>query len=988
MLISLSSHTETNPARFSNYFSTPTIVKPFSYVCLIQAGIIRDKSTKVATIPPEFTIYIRNNAYNIFTIVINQGGADNITVTIPQLVALLNNARPAPAQQQNDIGFKFIVSEDEGFAFELLFFNQSVNVDPAKHVYGANGDTYASQYWLLAEGYPDTVPTSQNGANRQAIPSVNSTWCLGMGWDEAYYTPPLNQVNKNTATHWISANPSLINGNYAPISSFRIANNNISGTVACGNAVSNNASPPLYTEGSYFNSPNQGFQNRRISMEFSPGTGGFSLRVFNVSTGQLELISSTNAVNPGDIMIIQPLLNGDTDPASQNNLGYYGISLLSNSTMVMNYVGIMGAIANRPAGGNYLLGTNQTNPTTQTNSNNMSYVYDDQDLIRLESDSTVGGATDDYLNLFNGNNSTKWVGNTMIGCGVGCGQRGGLANNFIGTNSGWIYDQTLARPTTFPFLNAGEGPAGAAGGDVQVVNAQMKNSAGCWGFNKWSDGTARTSLQVEIPNVYRIQTDLFRFNCPTLIQVHTLFGDCSAMFDATDTNTSHRVLFGHNQANGITVALANAETWDIKIAVTDKTGNLPIEYLELTLEDANAGGTRINIKESTNTGTSYNYTWWIQYNGERTGAIYPVKVTCIEVANDGTSFTVSEYNSAITNIPNGRQQIRSINYMGGANPLDGFYIGGGGGQQYRYQNMSPNTMFSHFRIYQKSENSTLPTEPWSVLVNSLIPNYSQAFAQAGAEGVVPSTPTLPFFYTSRVTQLFPLPAQQANIENYMNIPYPNPSNTSTWFFTKGSADDDVGIGYHRLDWYDYSNIIMFNNIHSPLNSITTNLSADAYAGTGQGIVNPIMFDTVVDIESPEQNDDGNYLQNPGFDGDEGVNHPLSKITMDLDVLNIPSEKLKIQLTNLPHNSINGVTNSLDKTIYEIPLIENVSQDNEQEIVEITAPTKCWIPLNNAGEIPLNQIDVRIATVENIEATELRKDTNIMIEIQDDIRLLN
>ena len=181
---------------------------------------------------------------------------------------------------------------------------------------------------------------------------------------------------------------------------------------------------------------------------------------------------------------------------------------------------------------------------------------------------------------------------------------------------------------------------------------------------------------------------------------------------------------------------------------------------------------------------------------------------------------------------------------------------------------------------------------------------------------------------------------------------------------------------------------MFNNIHSPLNSKTTNLSADAYAGTGQGIVNPIMFDTVVDIESPEQNDDGNYLQNPGFDGDEGVNHPLSKITMDLDVLNIPSEKLKIQLTNLPHNSINGVTNSLDKTIYEIPLIENVSQDNEQEIVEITAPTKCWIPLNNAGEIPLNQIDVRIATVENIEATELRKDTNIMIEIQDDIRLLN
>ena len=985
MLISLSSHTETNPARFSNYFSTPTIVKPFSYVCLIQAGLIRDKNTKVATIPPDFIIHIRNNAYNVFTITINQGGGNDIIVTIPQLVALLNNAIPAPAQQQNDMGFRFIVSEDDGFAFELVFFNQTVNPDPAKHIYGADGDKYSSQYWLLAEGFPDTVPTSQNGVNRQAIPSVSTTWCLGMGWDESYYSPPLNQVNRNTALSWITANPALTQTG-SGLSTFRIANNNISGTVACGHAVSNDASPPLYTQGAYVNSPNQGFQNRKVSFEFSPSTAGFDLRVFNNSTGQLEVISSGTIVNPGDMIFIQPALNADTDPASQNNLGYYFLMLISTSNMVMNYVGIMGALANRPAGGNYLLGTNQTNPTSQTNSNNMSYVYGDRDLILLDVDETIDQARRDYLYLFNGNNATKWAGNTIIGCAVGSGNRGPIDDNFIGTNSGWIYDQTLGRPATFPFLNAGEGPAGAAGGDVQVVNAQMKNSAGCWGFNKWSDGVQRTSLQVEIPNVYRIQTDLFRFNCPTLIQVHTLFGDCSAMFDATDTNTSHRVLFGHNQANGITVALGQAEAWDIKIAVTDKTGNLPVQYLELELEDD--GANRINIRESTNTGTSYNYTWWIQYNGERTGAIFPVKVTCIEVVNTGAALTSTTYNSPITNIPNGRTQIRSINYMGGANPLDPFYIGGGGGQQYRYQNMSPNTMFSHFRMYQKSDNSTLNNEPWSVLVNSLIPNYSQAFTEAGAEGVVPNNPTLQYFYTSRTTQLFPLPAQVPNIENYMTIPYPNPSNTSTWFFTKGSADDDVGIGHHRLDWYDYTNVSMRNNIHSPLNSTTNNLSADVYAGTGQGIVDPVIFDTVVDVESPEQNDDGNYLQNPGFDGDEGVNHPLSKVTMDLNVLDIPSEKLKIQLTNLPHNSINGVTNSLDKTIYEVPLIENVAQDNEQEIVEITAPTKCWIPLNNAGEIPLNQIDVRIATVDNIEATGLRKDTNIMVEIQDDIRLLN
>ena len=109
MLISLSSHTETNPARFSNFFSTPHTIKPFSYVCLIQAGLIRDKNLKAVSIPPDFPINIRFNAYNVHRIILNAGGASNVIFTIPQVVVALNAARPAFAAQQVDGFYEFVV---------------------------------------------------------------------------------------------------------------------------------------------------------------------------------------------------------------------------------------------------------------------------------------------------------------------------------------------------------------------------------------------------------------------------------------------------------------------------------------------------------------------------------------------------------------------------------------------------------------------------------------------------------------------------------------------------------------------------------------------------------------------------------------------------------------------------------------------------------------------------------------------------------------
>ncbi len=979
MLISLSSHTETNPARFSNYFSTPTIVKPFSYVCLIQAGLIRNKDQKQATVPPDFQVNIRFNAYNIHQLVLNAGGQNNLLLNITQLVAALNTARPAVANQQVDGFYEFVVSQNQGYAFELKFFNQELNPFAKDHIYGANGNNYVQQYWNLIGGDNDTVPTSQNQNNRQNIPAVATTWGLGVAWDETFYTPPTNQANRNTPTIMISQNPAYNNDQF--VSTFCLANNNVNGKITVGHATTNTANPPIYTSGPFEGSANDGYDNRKLDLTFD-AVRGLDISVFNKATNNLELVNEGVQVNPGDRFLILPTNTTTPQPTGTDDLGHYSIVAEFSKRLVYMYVGIMGEIANRPAGANYLLSTNQVSPTDQNNSSNMSYVYDDASLRILSDDQTTAESQVDFLALFNGNNNALWTGNSVIGICAGTGQRQALGNNYVGVNAGWIYDQSLGRPATFPFLNSGE---------TQIASAQIRNATGCWGFNTFADGVARASTQVEIPNVFRIQQDVFRFNCPTMIQVHTCFGDTAGMYVAGDLLTSHRVLFAENQSSAIVVALQNTEAWDVEWFMENRNPLLPKTGLQLVLADG--AGARINVRPSTLAGDSYNYTWWFQYFGDRAN-VFSVRVYCNEQTRTaGGVATNVLYSTAITPCPANTQQPRGINYMGGANPLDPFFIGGGGATQYRYFNMAENTLFSHFRIYQNSEDSDLTTTLWDTLFNLLFLNYQGDFTTANEQGLVPNNAGLPntgYFMESRIQQLFPTPAQQAVIENYTSIPYPQPELTSTFMFRKTTRDGgNIGVGYHKLTGSDFANISVDNYITCPLGSTIKTLNASSYAGTGQGIVNPSAdFETAIDVETPIVNPDGNYLQNQEYDPDEGVNHPLSTMELDLDVLDIPSEKLKVQLTNLPHNSINGATNSVDKTIYEVPLIENVARDNEHEIVEITAPTKCWIPLNNAGEIPLNQIDVRIAEVDNREATNLTKDTNIVIQIEDDIRLLN
>ncbi len=969
MLISLTSHNEPNPANFKNNFHNPITIQKNSYVCLVQGQIIRDRERKQVTIAPDTIVNIRIDGYNIFTLTLNAGGNAPIVFTEPALVTALNNAKPANNLLAYDLDFEFFLPEDEGHTFELRFFNIERNSDYATWIYGAAGATYYQQYWNLITGFPDTNPTSQNQSNRQAIPSVTTRWGLQSTWDNTYYVTPTNQVNRNAGQLFVSSNP-LFQIDTQSVSQFQMSNSNLEITVAIGDADVSNANPPLLTDGPVVGLGKYATGQMKFVFQH---TAGFFLYVLNNNTGTQDLLLNQSNYNVGDRFLIVPVINDD-GPVSTDRLASLQVYQDNTSSMIFNYTGFMGAVANRPAGGNYLLSNNVTPPTDNTASNNMSYVYDDSVLQdEFEKALDPGESEISYNTFFNGNNNALWTGNTAMGCGIGVGRRGALSNNFLQQACGWIYDQSLGRPATFPFLNSGE---------VQIANAQIRHATGCWGFNTFSDATQRLTQQVEIPNVYQIFETPYQFNGNTLLMCHFILGDTTGMYPAGAVNPSHRVLFGSGQRSSIVINHSQTEAWDVSMNFERQADNLATGNEAFTLLDA--AGARINFRLSTQAGTSYNYTFFLQFPGLNT-----YNVTVLEHQRTaGGAITNTTYTSGNRAMVAGFVRPASISHMGGSNPLDPFYIGGGGAAAYTYANMSPNTMFSNLRIYEKPIHGSDTVALWNARVNSLITAFESPFDNN--TGLLPQPyPDANFFYAARRTQIFPANAQ-VPIRDYENTPYLNNQNTTTAVIYKNGVDGSQGYGEHRLGWYDIANINFSNNIKTPIfGGRNTTLSATSQNGIGQGIVEPTIWDTVIDMENPEIPDnDGNYLVNPGFQGEDGIQHPTARLDMDFDVLDIPSEKIKIQIPNLPHNSYNGFTKTPDKTIYEIPNQIHKTTENEQDIIEVEPPTKVWIPLNNSMEIPLNEFDVRIADVENNELTDLRNDTNVVIQIENDINLLN
>lgn len=327
-----------------------------------------------------------------------------------------------------------------------------------------------------------------------------------------------------------------------------------------------------------------------------------------------------------------------------------------------------------------------------------------------------------------------------------------------------------------------------------------------------------------------------------------------------------------------------------------------------------------------------------------------------------------------------------FNSIGGINPLTDTNLN-------NYNDYSPLTYIANIRIYQKNLRAANSNSTWN----------NERAAMMLAYGVVPSYVSVFDWWTEELNQHpngiqfypyatpgFVVPTiAQGTQDQYNNVGFPNSTENLGVFISKGAAA------------VTEPTAPVLNNLYVPAGQIlqndrrTINLSADAYAGIGIGLVDVDSPDTrgigdVLEFELPEPDANNNVLQVPRVLPPNPVppNDWVARITADADVSTIENEQMNVEITNLPHTSLNATNGSIDKTIYQLPMIHNTEEVGNQELVEMTPPSKVWIPLNNPGSLPLNKLDVKISAVDGRPIATLLKDTHITIQIENEKVLLN
>jgi len=113
----------------------------------------------------------------------------------------------------------------------------------------------------------------------------------------------------------------------------------------------------------------------------------------------------------------------------------------------------------------------------------------------------------------------------------------------------------------------------------------------------------------------------------------------------------------------------------------------------------------------------------------------------------------------------------------------------------------------------------------------------------------------------------------------------------------------------------------------------------------------------------------------------GADSPYFETLAEVVQQIIKDHGLRICIDNLPQRTFNGLTGNVSKCIYQVigkGIFENPDEDLQQ--ISITVPQKIYHKLNNAGELVVNSFDVVIRDLNEVEETNIKPDSNIVIEI--------
>lgn len=178
---------------------------------------------------------------------------------------------------------------------------------------------------------------------------------------------------------------------------------------------------------------------------------------------------------------------------------------------------------------------------------------------------------------------------------------------------------------------------------------------------------------------------------------------------------------------------------------------------------------------------------------------------------------------------------------------------------------------------------------------------------------------------------------------------------------------------------DFVDIHFPHNVKIPVEERTVDLPKRALIDYGSGFTEAENLDKELDLPGM----DANFRilnEVPASASGTGEANPIFNISSTPQKVDLLDEVLNVEIPNLPHRTFNGTNNTIDKTIYQLPVeSRNIIGDNK--ITEHSPATKVWLPLNNPMEIPLNRLEVQISKEDGKKVTHLNNDTHVSVQIE-------
>lgn len=933
VLINLSSNGELDPAKFSNYFSQGLTIEKNSFICLVSASIVEDLANNIITIPALTPLTVRFDPLNQVTKILNTIETE---YTLTSLSAHINTLF---LNLHNAIGFNTRVTIDPQNnnlgIIHFQFFNRSL------------GTLWAGQQSLWGI----------NPAFQTAID--NDTY------ETQQYYNWITKASVGTLPNWTLANVTENSNNLLTI-------NFPSGPAPDGVdsfcAISGN---PTYTlnginyDFSMTNNPNKESCNLLLQNPITEPSANIDYKNYNFT--QFTIASNANKIGQSATSIytaaIGPAVhNAGTGEYSQlpipsldGDAFIFHIDFVGNGKTLLTQIDITDGTPVESElnpysfGDVYRIGFSKTtdaapNPVQSNCPNIITASYDGL-VFWLPLSQTYTGAGSTAL-IF---------GTRVIEYNPGINF---LYKSIASQNQPLALWDThwLSSPTE---LRANGGYMGCWGGagfqnSVRAVNPKPMFVDAGQNNNMNTQrllGKTYSDFVEDVPLFFRcdiftpepptnqstfkqrLQLNLDQGKLlteyPTAISFLFRFYDDSGIITAPAQHTMTPLggiySIGATEDSVFQIHLLQSQVMDVTIF--DDTGN----PFPIILNDADA--TRISIE--------YGKYYQFLYLDEGEGNFL---VTIIDIEDNYKRYTHGP--TTLTS-----KRLMNPNCIGGINQ----------GITSDAQNyMSGN--IADFRMYSKPRTGS---QTVIGLWNDLITGFAGYGVSENAwDPIMTAMPT--------ITSVRPAPNQQSR---FFNIPDTNIENTnSVCFSTKGLQNDSFSVNPAFTDVYVPLDI---NIDHA---NSTKDLPLKALTGYGNGLTELAKFHGEVEFEDYDGINErviDTYVNTTAT----GANNPFFDENANVSNISLQDEVFNVEIPNLPHITYNGTNKTTDKTIYQLPVETTSRTIHNVKITEHSPASKVWIPLRNAGEIPINKLDVQISKENGQKATGLQQDTHVSIQIE-------